>query len=86
VALKKKTIAAKRSGAKVLIFPAQNRKNVEELQAFISAGLEIHYVKNYDEVFKIAFGQPSSKTSLKVESEENLAPNTNENVVQTCHG
>lgn len=53
--LKEKLIAAKRSGAKVLIFPKDNRRDYDELPAHIKKGIKVHFVNYYDEVFHVAF-------------------------------
>ncbi|KAK0057975.1 lon protease mitochondrial [Biomphalaria pfeifferi] len=53
--IKEKTIAAKRVGVTCVIMPAENKKDYSDLPKFITDGLEIHFVENYDEVFKLAF-------------------------------
>jgi ATP-dependent Lon protease len=53
--VKEKVIAAKRSGAKKLIFPSDNKRDFDELPAYIRKGLEVHFVDHYDEVFDVAF-------------------------------
>ena len=53
--VKEKTIASRRAGLKVLIFPHDNKKDYEDLPDYLRAGIEVHYVKEYPEVFKIAF-------------------------------
>ncbi len=53
--VKEKLIAAKRSGAKVLIFPKENQRDYDELPAYLKKGIHVHFVKNYDEVFHVAF-------------------------------
>lgn len=53
--LKEKLIAAKRSGAKVLIFPLDNQRDYDELPAYIKKGIKAHFVTHFDEVFRIAF-------------------------------
>jgi ATP-dependent Lon protease len=53
--LKEKLIAARRSNLKILIFPKENQRDFDELDAFLKKGLEVHFVEDYDEVFKIAF-------------------------------
>jgi ATP-dependent Lon protease len=53
--VKEKLIAAKRSGAKVLIFPKENQRDYDELPAYLKKGLRVHFVKDYDEVFRVAF-------------------------------
>lgn len=53
--VKEKIVAAKRSGLKIVIFPKDNLRDIEELSEDIKKGIEIHFVEHYDEVFKIAF-------------------------------
>ena len=53
--LKEKLLAAKRAKIKTIIVPVQNRKNVEELEAYIVEGLEIIYATTMDDVLKHAF-------------------------------
>lgn len=53
--VKEKLIAAKRSGAKVLIFPKENQRDYDELPAHVKKGIRVHFVKNYEEVFRVAF-------------------------------
>ncbi|XP_073842996.1 lon protease homolog, mitochondrial isoform X2 [Musca autumnalis] len=55
--IKEKTIAAKRSGVTCIILPEENRKDYDELPAFITDGLEVHFATVYDDVYRIAFGQ-----------------------------
>ncbi len=51
---------AKRAGIKTIILPNENVKDYNELQDFIKDGMEIHFAKNYEDVFSIIF--PSSNT------------------------
>lgn len=53
--LKEKLVAARRSGLKVLIFPKDNARDYDELPGYLKAGLMIHFVEHYDEVFRLAF-------------------------------
>jgi ATP-dependent Lon protease len=53
--VKEKAIASRRSGLKILIFPEDNRKDYEELQDYLKEGLEVHFVKTFDDVYKIVF-------------------------------
>lgn len=55
--VKEKTIAARRSGIKTLIFPEGNRKDFEELPAYLKKGLKAHFVHDYDDVRDLAFGK-----------------------------
>jgi ATP-dependent Lon protease len=61
--VKEKSIAARRSGLKVLIFPESNRKDFEDLPEHLREGLEVHYARNYDDVYKIAFNKKQEKTA-----------------------
>lgn len=53
--VREKTIAAKRSGITELIFPFDNRRDFDELPDHVKEGITPHFVKSYDQVFKIAF-------------------------------
>lgn len=55
--VKEKTIAARRSGIKTIIFPDGNRKDFEELPAYLKKGLKVHFVHDYDDVYAVAFGR-----------------------------
>ena len=48
-------LQAKRSGVKCIILPEENRKDYDDLAKFITDGLEVHFVKQYDDVYKIVF-------------------------------
>lgn len=53
--LKEKLIAARRSKLNVLIFPKENLRDYDELPEYLKKGIEVHFVNDYDDVFKIAF-------------------------------
>lgn len=53
--LKEKLIAAKRSKLKTLIFPKDNKRDYDELPAYLKKGMKVHFVDTYDDVFKVAF-------------------------------
>ncbi|XP_003460978.3 lon protease homolog, mitochondrial [Cavia porcellus] len=53
--IKEKMIAAKRAGVTCIILPEENRKDFYDLAAFITEGLEVHFVTHYAQVFEIAF-------------------------------
>ena len=78
--VKEKTIAAKRSGVKTLIFPFDNRKDYEELPDYIKKGVQPFFVSTYRDVYEIAFGenpipeppvQPSSQNKRKKKHPQN---------------
>lgn len=53
--IKEKTIAARRSGIKTLIFPADNRKDYELLPEHVRKGLTPRFVSEFPEVLTIIF-------------------------------
>ena len=53
--IKEKTIAARRSKIRKLIFPAGNRKDYEELPDHIRSGLKPYFVETFSEVVDICF-------------------------------
>jgi ATP-dependent Lon protease len=57
--LREKLIAARRSKVTMLIFPKENLRDYDELPDFLKKGIDVHFVEDYDEVFRIAF--PSEK-------------------------
>ncbi len=52
--LKEKILAAKQAGIKTIILPARNRKDLPEVPREAKKGLKFAFVKNTDEVLKIA--------------------------------
>lgn len=53
--VKEKTIAARRSQVKTLIFPAANKRDFDELASNVKEGLEAHFVDDYSQIFELAF-------------------------------
>ncbi len=51
--IKEKTIAARRAGLKILIFPAENEKDFLELPDYLKEGLEVHFAREYRDVYHI---------------------------------
>ncbi|XP_058002879.1 lon protease homolog 1, mitochondrial isoform X2 [Hevea brasiliensis] len=54
--VKEKTIAARRSEVKTIIFPSANRRDFDELAPNVKEGLDVHFVDDYSQVFDLAFG------------------------------
>ena len=63
--LREKLIAARRSGVKTLIFPNENLRDYDELPDYLKKGLDVHFVSNYDEVYKIAFNRKNTSKGRK---------------------
>jgi len=57
--IKEKTIAARRSGVSCLVFPAGNKRDFDELPAYLKDGLEAHFAETYSDVFNCAFAEES---------------------------
>ena len=58
--VKEKTIAAKRARIKDIIFPAENRKDFEELPPHVRKGIKPHFVHRFDEAANIALGKTTT--------------------------
>ncbi|VVA96613.1 unnamed protein product [Arabis nemorensis] len=54
--VKEKTIAARRSQVKMIIFPEGNRRDFDELAENMKEGLDVHFVDEYEQIFELAFG------------------------------
>ncbi len=52
--IKEKVLAAHRAGIKHVIIPEKNEKDLEEIPTHVREALEFHFVKEVDEVIKIA--------------------------------
>ncbi|KAG2245691.1 hypothetical protein Bca52824_085319 [Brassica carinata] len=50
--VKEKTIAARRSQVKMIIFPEANRKDFDELPENVKEGLDVHFVDEYEQVIE----------------------------------
>ena len=55
--VKEKSIAAKRSGVKTIIFPQANKSDWDELPEYLKEGLNPHFVSWYDEIYDIVFSK-----------------------------
>ncbi|CAA7015895.1 unnamed protein product [Microthlaspi erraticum] len=70
--VKEKTVAARRSQVKTIIFPKANRPDVDELPENMKEGLGVHYVDEYEQIFELAFenhlGSPLLNNGRKLKS------------------
>ncbi|KAJ2949553.1 hypothetical protein O0L34_g15472 [Tuta absoluta] len=53
--IKEKIIAAKRVGVNCVILPEENRRDFDDLPSFIREGMDVHFVSDYQDVFRVAF-------------------------------
>ena len=66
--LKEKLLAAHRGGITTVIIPEDNKKDLADIPANITASLEIHPVRWIDEVLDIALERPLQPSEPKAES------------------
>ena len=55
--MKEKTIAARRSEVKTIVFPSANRRDFDELAANVKEGLDVHFVDDYSQIYALAFDE-----------------------------
>ncbi|XP_002133754.3 lon protease homolog, mitochondrial-like isoform X1 [Drosophila pseudoobscura] len=82
--IKEKAIAARRSGINCIILPADNQSDFAELPKFITEGLEVYFAATYEDVYNIAFSEPTQNVDVtakvvqvpleKVSGEFNVKP------------
>jgi len=60
--LKEKALAAQRGGIKVVIAPALNQADVEEIPEHLRAALEFRFVSELDEVLAIALSRRAARS------------------------
>eukprot|EP00898_Chlorokybus_atmophyticus_P001262 jgi/Chlat1/2136/Chrsp17S02726 len=66
--VREKTVAARRSGVKTLIFPSGNQRDYEELPDYLKTDLDVHFVEHYDQIYKLTFDweeEPAVETDLR---------------------
>jgi ATP-dependent Lon protease len=62
--VKEKVIAAHRAQIKTVILPFGNKKDLEDIPAFVTKDMHFEFVKNVDEVLKIALAFKADKKAL----------------------
>jgi ATP-dependent Lon protease len=76
--VKEKFLAAKRAGVKHVIFPAENKANVEEdITPDQLEGVTVHYASAIDEVLDIAFAHSKEEAKIDAETREQVLSPTN---------
>lgn len=58
--IKEKIMAARRAGITCLIFPAGNKRDFDEVPAYLKEDLEVHFCDDYEQVFQVAFCEHDS--------------------------
>ena len=64
--IKEKILAAKRARIKEILLSEDNRKDIEEIKPEYLKGLKFHYVKDMDDVIKIAITNTKVKNAKKL--------------------
>ena len=54
--IKEKTMAARRAGIKCIVFPAENKRDFDELPDYLKEGLDVTFASDYADVYDVAFG------------------------------
>jgi len=62
--IREKVIAARRSKIMELILPHGNRRDFEELPDYLREGINVHFARNYREVFEFVFHEHRMEKSL----------------------
>ena len=69
--IKEKVMAARRANVRVIVMPAANRKDYEELPSHLTSGLTAHFAASYaEDVYPIAF---EYSASVREEERERMA-------------
>ena len=55
--IREKTMAARRAGIKCIVFPAENKKDFDELPDYLKEGIEAHFASEYSDVYDVAFAE-----------------------------
>lgn len=55
--MKEKTIAARRSDVKTIVFPEANRRDFDELAPNVKEGLDVHFVDDYTQIYDLALNE-----------------------------
>jgi ATP-dependent Lon protease len=62
--IREKVIAARRSKIMELILPQANKRDFDELPDFLREGINVHFAKNYRDVFEFVFHEHRDEKSL----------------------
>lgn len=54
--IKEKIMGGRRAGVTTIILPGANQRDYDEIPDYLKEGLDVHFAQDYDEVYKIVFG------------------------------
>ena len=60
--IREKVIAARRQKISTLILPEANRGDYEELPGYLREGLEVHFARHFDDVYRVCFEDKPRKS------------------------
>ncbi|MGH7454144.1 MAG: S16 family serine protease, partial [bacterium] len=63
--VKEKTLAAKRAGISKVILPEKNQKDLEEIPDHVRETMQFFFVKEMDDVIKLALSRKPKKTGAE---------------------
>jgi ATP-dependent Lon protease len=63
--VKEKTLAAKRAGISKVILPEKNQKDLEEIPDHVRESMQFFFVKEMDDVIKLALSRKPKKTGAE---------------------
>ncbi|TVP60906.1 MAG: AAA family ATPase, partial [Halomonadaceae bacterium] len=61
--IREKVIAARRQKITTLILPQANQRDYEELPDYLQEGMEVHFARDYNDVFQICFEEKPARDS-----------------------
>lgn len=54
--IKEKIMGGRRAGVTTIILPGANQRDYDEIPEYLKEGLDVHFAHDYEEVYKIVFG------------------------------
>ena len=51
--IKEKVLAARRAGANIVILPAANKRDYDDLPKYIKDSIDIHFLNDYSHVYRL---------------------------------
>jgi ATP-dependent Lon protease len=70
--IKEKVLAAYRAGIKTLLLPAWNRKDIEDIPAYVRKNISFHFIKDMMDVVSIALEPVKKKKIIKIKKNKSV--------------
>lgn len=68
--VKEKVIAARRSGCRILLFPEANRKDFDELPAYLKKGFAVHFASRFEQIYEHAFAERVFRPKVRAKAKK----------------